>query len=44
MVEFALPGSIEPATSRGPELDRGSHPVIGILFLGTIAGALPGVW
>ena len=40
MTDFALPGSIEPAAKRGPELDRGFHPVAGIVFLGVIASAL----
>jgi PiT family inorganic phosphate transporter len=40
MTDFALPGSIEPARKRGPELDRGFHPLAGIMFLGVIAAAL----
>jgi PiT family inorganic phosphate transporter len=40
MAEIALPGSIEPATRRGPELDRGFHPVTGIIFLFIIAASL----
>ena len=40
MTDFALPGSIEPARKRGPDLDRGFHPLAGIVFLGVIAAAL----
>jgi inorganic phosphate transporter, PiT family len=40
MSDIALPGSIEPAKRRGPDLDRGIHPASGIIFLGIIASAL----
>jgi inorganic phosphate transporter, PiT family len=40
MTDMALPGSIEPARRRGPDLDRGFHPLSGIVFLGVIAAAL----
>jgi PiT family inorganic phosphate transporter len=40
MTDFALPGSIEPAKRRGPDLDRGFHPLQGILLMGVVAGAL----
>jgi PiT family inorganic phosphate transporter len=37
---MALPGSIEPAAKRGPDLDKGFHPLSGIIFMGVIAAAL----
>jgi len=40
MADVALPGSIEPAARRGPDLDRGFHPGAGILFMGIIAASL----
>ena len=40
MTDFALPGSIEPAMRKGPDLDRGFHPLSGILFMGAIGAAL----
>src|SRR5262252_954501 len=40
MSDIALPGSIEPARRRGPDLDRGFHPLSGIIFMGVIAAAL----
>jgi PiT family inorganic phosphate transporter len=40
MTDFALPGSIEPAMRKGPDLDRGFHPLSGILFMGVIGAAL----
>ena len=40
MTDIALPGSIEPARRRGPDLDRGFHPASGIIFLGIVAAAL----
>jgi PiT family inorganic phosphate transporter len=40
MVDVALPGSIEPARRRGPNLDRGFNPLAGIIFLGVLAAAL----
>jgi inorganic phosphate transporter, PiT family len=39
MTDIALPGSIEPARQRGPDLDRGLHPLSGIIFMGVIAAA-----
>jgi inorganic phosphate transporter, PiT family len=36
----ALPGHIEPAVRRGPDLDRGFHPLSGIIFMGVIGAAL----
>jgi len=40
MSDMALPGSIEPAVRRGPDLDKGFHPLSGIIFMGVIAAAL----
>jgi PiT family inorganic phosphate transporter len=40
MSDVALPGSIEPALRRGPDLDRGFHPLTGIIYMGIIAAAL----
>ena len=40
MSDLALPGSIEPALRKGPELDRGFHPLTGVIYLGVIAAAL----
>jgi len=40
MSDVALPGSIEPAARKGPNLDRGFNPLAGILFLGVVAAAL----
>ena len=40
MSDVALPGSIEPATRKGPDLDGGFHPMTGIIYLGVIAAAL----
>src|SRR5262245_32400193 len=40
MTDLALPGSIEPALRRGPDLERGFHPLSGIIFMGVIAAAL----
>ena len=40
MTDFALPGSIEPARRRGPDLDGGFHPLAGIVFMGVIAAAV----
>jgi PiT family inorganic phosphate transporter len=39
MTDIALPGSIEPARRKGPDLDRGIHPLSGIIFMGVIAAA-----
>src|SRR3978361_279480 len=40
MTDAVLPGSIEPALTKGPDLDRGFHPLTGIIYLGVIAAAL----
>src|SRR5471030_1776060 len=40
MSDVALPGSIEPALRRGPDLDGGFHPLTGIIYLGVVAAAL----
>ena len=40
MADTALPGSIEPARRRGPNLDRGFHPLAIVAFMGTIAAVL----
>ena len=40
MSDVALPGSIEPARTRGPDLDRGFHPLTGIIYMGVVAAAL----
>ena len=40
MSDIALPGSIEPAKHRGPDLDRGIHPLSGIIFMGIVAVAV----
>jgi PiT family inorganic phosphate transporter len=40
MADVALPGSIEPALRKGPDLDRGFHPLSGIIFMGVIGAAL----
>jgi inorganic phosphate transporter, PiT family len=40
MSDFALPGSIEPASRKGPNLDSGINPLQGIIYLGVIAAAL----
>jgi inorganic phosphate transporter, PiT family len=40
MTDVALPGSIEPALNKGPDLDRGFHPLTGIIYLGVVAAAL----
>jgi PiT family inorganic phosphate transporter len=40
MSDFALPGSIEPALKKGPDLDRGFHPLTGVVYLGVVAAAL----
>jgi inorganic phosphate transporter, PiT family len=36
----ALPGSIEPARHKGPNLDGGMHPLTGIIYLAVVAAAL----
>ena len=40
MSDVALPGSIEPATHRGPNLDGGINPLTGIIYMGVVAAAL----
>jgi len=40
MTDIALPGSIEPALKRGPDLDRGFHPLTGVIYMGVVAAAL----
>ena len=40
MSDVALPGSIEPSLRRGPDLEKGFHPLTGIIYLGVIASAL----
>src|ERR1700681_3849712 len=40
MSDMALPGSIEPALKKGPDLDNGFHPMTGIIYLGVVAAAL----
>src|SRR6202795_3876873 len=40
MSDVALPGSIEPALRKGPNLDGGFHPMTGIIYLGVVAAAL----
>jgi inorganic phosphate transporter, PiT family len=39
MSDIALPGSIEPAKHKGPDLDRGIHPLSGVIFMGIVAAA-----
>jgi len=36
----ALPGSIEPATKKGTDLNGGTNPLRGIIYLGVVAAAL----
>ncbi|HUN97630.1 MAG TPA: inorganic phosphate transporter [Bradyrhizobium sp.] len=40
MSDVALPGSIEPALKKGPDLDRGINPLQGIIYMGVVAAAL----
>jgi inorganic phosphate transporter, PiT family len=40
MSDFALPGSIEPAARKGPNLDHGINPLQGIIYMGVVAAAL----
>src|SRR6201981_4011180 len=40
MAAVALPGSIEPALKKGPDLDRGFHPLTGVIYAGIVAAAL----
>jgi PiT family inorganic phosphate transporter len=36
----ALPGLIEPARQKGPDLDRGNHPLTVVILLGVLAAGL----
>src|SRR6201997_4975295 len=40
MSDIALPGSIEPALTKGPDLGKGFHPLTGVIYLGVVAAAL----
>ncbi len=40
MSEIALPGSIEPAARKGPDLTGAVNPITGIIFGGVIAAVL----
>jgi hypothetical protein len=40
MSDVALPGSIEPALRRGPDLEKGFHPLTAIIYMGVVAAAL----
>jgi PiT family inorganic phosphate transporter len=40
MSDIALPGSIEPALRKGPDLNSGFHPLTGIIYMGVVAAAL----
>jgi inorganic phosphate transporter, PiT family len=40
MSDIALPGSMEPALTKGPDLDKGFHPLTGVIYLGVVAAAL----
>ena len=40
MTEMALPGSIEPAARKGPDLSGAINPITGIIFGGVIATVL----
>jgi PiT family inorganic phosphate transporter len=40
MSDIALPGSIEPAVRKGPNLDSGFHPLSVVMFMGVVAAAL----
>jgi inorganic phosphate transporter, PiT family len=40
MSDLALPGSIEPAVRKGPNLDSGFHPLSVVMFIGVVAAAL----
>ena len=40
MSDVALPGSIEPAVRKGPDLEGGFHPLTGIIYMGVVAAAL----
>src|SRR5450755_3112920 len=40
MTDVALPGLIEPATRKGPDLDRVQHPLTFIILMGVLAAGL----
>jgi inorganic phosphate transporter, PiT family len=40
MTDAVLPGSIEPALTKGPDLEGGFHPLTGIIYMGVVAAAL----
>jgi PiT family inorganic phosphate transporter len=40
MSDMALPGSIEPALRKGPDLDKGFHPLTGVIYMAVVAAAL----
>src|ERR1700759_5399788 len=40
MADIALPGSIEPALTKGPDLDKGFHPLTGVIYLGVLAAGM----
>ena len=40
MSDIALPGSIEPARQKGPNLDGSIHPLTAVIYMGVIASAL----
>lgn len=40
MTDAVMPGSIEPALTKGPNLDGGFHPLTGVIYLGVVAAAL----
>ena len=40
MSDVALPGSIEPALRKGPDLERGFHPLTGVIYMGIIGAAV----
>src|ERR1700684_1248777 len=40
MSDIALPGSIEPAKQRGPQLDHATNPLAAILFMGVVGAAV----
>ena len=40
MSDIALPGSIEPAARKGPDLGGGINPLTGILFGGVVAAVV----
>src|SRR6202000_3029472 len=40
MSDMALPGSIEPAAKKGPDLDKRINPLTGIIYMGVVAAAL----